>query len=84
MTPAEAIRAGVITVTKDWAKQRKAEERNRNAVLNRRIRLMPSYRVTIRDAAFEVMEAAYLKASDNGRLPADYVRRSPEDLRDDG
>jgi hypothetical protein len=30
---------------------------------------MPSYRTTLRDAAFEVMERAYFAASDGGRLP---------------
>ena len=30
---------------------------------------MPSYRVTLRDAAFEVMEQAYLEASGGGTLP---------------
>jgi hypothetical protein len=68
-SPADAIRSAVQSVTKDWAKQRKAEERNRNAALNRRARLMPSYRVTLRDAAFEVMEQAYLEASGGGTLP---------------
>jgi hypothetical protein len=56
-------------VTKDWAKQRKAEERDRNAVLNRRHRLVRSARLSIRDAAFFVMEASYLAASDDGQLP---------------
>ena len=68
-SPTDAIRGAVRSVTKDWAKQRKAEERNRNAALKRRIRLMPSYRVTLREAAFEVMEVAYLAASDGGSLP---------------
>jgi hypothetical protein len=34
-SPADAIRNSVRSVTKDWAKQRKAEERNRNAAFNR-------------------------------------------------
>src|SRR5690242_5461392 len=68
--PADAIQNAVLAVTKDWAKQRKAEERNRNAIFNRRSRLVRSDRVTIREAAFEFMEKAYLAASDNGRLPA--------------
>jgi hypothetical protein len=69
-SPADAIRGAVCSVTKDWAKQRKAEERNRNAAFNRRYRLVRTARVTIREAAFELMEAAYMKASDDGRLPA--------------
>jgi len=68
-SPVDAINAAVQSVTKDWAKQRKAEERNRDAAMNRRARLMKSYRVTQREAAFEVMEEAYLVASDDGALP---------------
>ena len=56
--PADAINGAVRAVTKDWAKQRKAEERDRNAVLNRRARLVRSTRLTIKDAAFEVMGKA--------------------------
>ena len=67
--PVDAIKSTVQSVTKDWAKQRKAEERDRNAASNRRTRLIPSYRVTLREAAFEVMEEAYLAASDAGSLP---------------
>jgi hypothetical protein len=68
-SPAEAIKAAVCNVTREWGRQRKAEERNRSAALNRYARLVPSYRTTSREAAFEVMEEAYLKASDNGTLP---------------
>jgi hypothetical protein len=87
-TPVDAIRNAVCGVTKDWAKTRKAEERSRNARFNRRLRLMPSSRVTMRDVAFDVMEDAYLAASDNGTLPAKprqimYAAR-PEILRRTG
>jgi DNA topoisomerase 6 subunit A-like protein len=68
-SPVDAIRGAVQSVTNDWARQRKAEERSRNAVLSRRMRLMPSYRVTLREAAFDVMEDAYRAASDGGTLP---------------
>jgi hypothetical protein len=68
-SPAAAINGAVRGVTKDWAKQRKAEERDHNAAFNRRYRLVRSTRVTIRDAAFYVMKEAYLAASDNGTLP---------------
>ena len=61
--PAEAIIGAVRAVTKDWAKQRKAEERDRNAVLNRRVRLVRTVRVTIKDAAFDMMPTAYQAAS---------------------
>jgi hypothetical protein len=67
--PADAIIAAVNAVTKDWERQRKAEERRASAVLNRRFALVRSSRTTLRDAAFDVMEEAYLAASDNGALP---------------
>jgi hypothetical protein len=67
-SPAAAIAGAVRSVTKDWAKKRKAEERNRNAVWNRRARLVRSDRTTLRDAAFHVMQDAYSQAS--GGLPA--------------
>ena len=53
MSAAAAITAAVQAVTKDWAKQRKAEERDRNAALRRYERLIPSDRVTLRDAPLE-------------------------------
>jgi hypothetical protein len=64
-----AMKSATAAVTRDWAKQRKAEERDRNAVANRRYRLIRTRSMSLRDAAFEVMEEAYLAASDNGRLP---------------
>jgi hypothetical protein len=70
--PASAIVGAVRAVTKDWAKQRKAEERDRSAAFNRRLRLVRSDRTTRRTAAFYVMEKCYLIASDGGprgRLP---------------
>lgn len=65
-SPADAISGAVRAVTKDWAKQRKAEKRDRNAVLNRRVRLVRSTRQTIKDAAFEVMAKAYEAATGGG------------------
>jgi hypothetical protein len=67
--------AGIIideikSVTKKWAKQRKREEREANARIRRREALTCAHRVTIKDAAYEVMESAYLQASANGTLPA--------------
>ena len=58
-------------VTKRWAKQRKAEERSWSAAANRR-NVMTRRRphVTVKMAAWMVMERAYLKASANGTLPA--------------
>lgn len=68
---AEEIEASVLAVTKDWAKQRKREERQTGAVGQRRMRLVRFRQsLSIKDAAAVVMEKAYFKASDGGRLPA--------------
>lgn len=72
VTPAEldhAITELVTGVTKKWAKQRKAEERSAAAAANRRYVFRPT-RYTIKEAASEIMETAYLKASGDGRFPA--------------
>jgi hypothetical protein len=70
-TLAERLRASVLDVTKDWAKQRKAEERHASAEINRRARLIRrSDYYNFRSAAFEVMRKAYMAASANGTLPA--------------
>jgi hypothetical protein len=66
---AASITDAVAGVTKAWAKQRKAEERSAGARARRYDRMVRSDRFTIRDAAWTVMQDAYMKASDNGRLP---------------
>jgi hypothetical protein len=67
---ADKIIGVVQGVTKKWAKQRKREERDAAAAMNRRYVMTRQRSVSIRDAAFSIMEHAYLKASANGRLPA--------------
>jgi hypothetical protein len=67
---ADKIIGAVQGVTKKWAKQRKREERNAAALMNRHYAMTHRRSVSIRDAAFATMEPAYLKASANGRLPA--------------
>lgn len=80
---AEAIIHAVRSVTKVWAKQRKAEEREANRVLRRSSVLTRSNSPwTLKDAAESVMEAAYRQASSNGELPATarqimYAARGP-------
>jgi hypothetical protein len=70
-TLAERLKASVLDVTKDWAKQRKAEERHASAEINRRARLIRRRDYyNFRSAAFEVMRKAYMAASANGTLPA--------------
>jgi hypothetical protein len=66
----DAIIGAVQGVTKKWTKQRKAEERERSAALNRRYAMTTRRTVSIRDAAYWTMGDAYNKASSNGRLPA--------------
>jgi hypothetical protein len=65
-----AIEDLVEKVTKAWHTQRKREEREASARRQRRDRLIAATKTTIKDAAWEVMEAAYLKASSGGTLPA--------------
>ena len=68
---AERLKNSVLDVTKDWAKQRKAEERRASALANRRARLIrASDHYNFKSAAEEVMERAYMAASANGTLPA--------------
>lgn len=68
---AAAINLAVAAVTERWAKQRKAEERDRNRRLRRREQLVDKpVRISTKQAASEVMRDAYMKASDDGQLPA--------------
>jgi hypothetical protein len=67
---AQAIISAVTGVTKRWATQRKAEERRASSEARRRDALVPSFRITIKDAAWEVMEQAYQNASNDGQYPA--------------
>lgn len=67
---ATAITNALQAVTQKWARQRKAEERDSARAARRREGLIHTRRRTIRDAAFEVLEEAYQKASSGGRYPA--------------
>jgi hypothetical protein len=66
----KAIIGAVVKVTSTWARHRKAEERDRSSAQRRRERLLRSRQVSVKDAAFEIMERAYLAASANNTLPA--------------
>jgi hypothetical protein len=66
----DSIINAVQGVTAKWAKQRKREERAASAALNRRYVMTRRHHVSIKDAAWEIMETAYMKASSNGELPA--------------
>jgi hypothetical protein len=67
---AKTIAGLVEGVTSKWAKQRKAEERHASARTRRLMVMRRERPPSIKDAAFEVMEAAYMKASAGGKLPA--------------
>jgi hypothetical protein len=60
----------VETATKKWVKTKKSEERQPGYVRYRRARMTKTNGMSIKDAAWQVMEEAYLKASSNGTLPA--------------
>jgi hypothetical protein len=58
-----AILKAVEGVTRKWHRARLLEERNRASAQRRAYRLIRSRETSIKDAAWEVMEAAWLKAS---------------------
>jgi hypothetical protein len=60
----------VTRVTKQWAKIIKAEERKASAKARREEYLSRKRKVFATVAARDIMEEAYMKASDNDRLPA--------------
>lgn len=65
----------VETATSKWTRQKKSEERHPGNVRYRASRMTREPRITQKDAAWEILEAAYLAASGNGALPA-LARRS--------
>jgi hypothetical protein len=66
----DKIIGAIEGVTKKWAKQRKREERERSAEANRRYVMTRCRHVSVKEAAWDIMEEAYLKASADGTLPA--------------
>jgi DNA topoisomerase VI subunit B len=69
----DALEAAFKAVTEKWVKQMKVEDREAQAFLRREealSRRARAERKTKKDAAFEVMERAYVKASANGTLHA--------------
>jgi hypothetical protein len=65
---ADEILKGLKRVTKEWTKQRRAEERSASA-LARREYWGRDYDYQ-KEVAWEIMPAVYAKVSDSGRLPA--------------
>src|SRR5215813_808632 len=60
----------VETATSKWTRQKKSEERHPGMVRFRSSRMTKEPRTTLKEAAWEVMEKAYMAASAGGRLPA--------------
>jgi hypothetical protein len=56
--------------TRKWTRQRKSEERHPGNVRYRVSRLTREPRTTQKEAAWEIMESAYMAVSSNGSLPA--------------
>ena len=68
----DVIAEGVKSVTSDWTKYRKKQERDAKSAANYYNRMMrvSNPKRSIKDIVYEVMEEAYLKASAGGTLPA--------------
>jgi DNA topoisomerase 6 subunit A-like protein len=67
---ANDILDAVETATSKWTRQKKSEERHPGNIRYRASRMTREPRTTQKEAAWEVMEAAYMAASGNGTLPA--------------
>jgi hypothetical protein len=70
MGAADDIKKGLTKSLANFTKQRKAEEKHSDAIRWRTSRLMEVRGKFLIEAANEVMEESYMKASDSGRLPA--------------
>ena len=60
----------IETATKKWTRQKKSEERHPGMIRYRVSRMTKVPRTTQKDAAWQIMEAAYMAASANDTLPA--------------
>jgi hypothetical protein len=60
----------VETATSKWTRQKKSEERQPGNIRYRTSRMTREPRTTQKDAAWEILEDAYMAASGNGTLPA--------------
>jgi DNA topoisomerase VI subunit B len=66
----EAIKLAVLTVTKKWCHTRKQEEKHATQAERRYAKLIRTRRISVKEAAYSVMERAWLKASAGATLPA--------------
>jgi hypothetical protein len=60
----------VETATSKWTRQKKSEERHPGNIRYRVSRMTKEPRTTQKEAAWQIMEEAYMAASGNGSLPA--------------
>src|SRR5262245_49854677 len=60
----------VESATSKWSRQKKSEERHPGNIRYRTSRMTREPRTTQKEAAWEIMEDAYMAASANGTLPA--------------
>src|SRR5262249_23232544 len=60
----------VKTATSKWTRQKKSEERHPGMIRYRMSRMTKESRTSQKEAAWEVMEKAYMAASAGGRLPS--------------
>jgi hypothetical protein len=67
---ANDILDAVETATSKWTRQKKSEEKHPGMIRYRVSRMTKEPRTTQKDAAWQVMEAAYMAASGNDTLPA--------------
>jgi hypothetical protein len=67
---ANDILDAVETATSKWTRQKKSEERHPGMIRYRVSRMTKEPRTTQKEAAWQIMEVAYMAASGNGRLPA--------------
>jgi len=67
---ADDIIDAVETATSSWTRQKKSEERHPGMIRYRVSRMTKEPRTTQKEAAWQIMEEAYLRASANGTLPA--------------
>ena len=65
---ANDILDAVETATSKWTRQKKSEERHPGMIRYRMSRMTKEPRITQKDAAWEIMEEAYMAASGNGTL----------------
>src|SRR6516225_7454982 len=66
----KALIDAISGVTKKWTKQRKREESEKSAVLNRHYSLVRRHTVSIKEAAWRAIPDAFMQASANNTLPA--------------